>query len=152
MFIGIVVSSQSSIILMPPRADGRVAEVRPNRQRTGPAFDIETIAPVSAAKAVIRDDGARTREVGRETRRAELFNAPARRHAPSTALVTDGEDTFFDRRRLATSGFMTQHIAQELLPEKDGPERFRTSAIAYMTARESTVIVTAADTHLDIQI
>ncbi len=146
-------SSQSSIILMPPRADGRVAEAHSHRQRPGPGFDIDTIGPVAAATAVTGDGGGtRTREVGREIKRAELFDGPTRRDAPSTALVTDGEDTFFDRRRLATSGFMTQHIAQELLPEKDGPERFRTSAIAYLTARESTVMISAADTHLDIQI
>ncbi len=141
--------SQSSIILMPPRADGRVAELRA-RQRSGAAFDI---GPVAAAQAVTGDESdARTREAGREIKRAEFIDGPMRRGAPSTALVTDGEDTFFDRRRLATSGFMTQHIAQELLPEKDGPERFRTSAIAYLTARESTVMISAADTHLDIRI
>lgn len=139
-------NSQSSIILMPPRVDGRVAELRA-RQRSGPGFDIGPVAAVTGDGG-----GARTREAGREIRRAELFDGPTRRGAPSTALVTDGEDTFFDRRRLATSGFMTQHIAQELLPEKDGPERFRTSAIAYLTARESTVMIGAADTHLDISI
>ncbi len=142
-------NSQSSIILMPPRTDGRVAELRSHRQRSGTDFDL---GPVAAVKAITGDAESRTREAGREIKRAELFDGPARRHVPSTALVTDGEDTFFDRRALPTSGFITQHIAQELLPEKDGPERFRTSAIAYMTARESTVMVTAADTHLDIQI
>ncbi len=142
-------SSQSSIILLPPRPDGRVAELRA-RQRPGAAFDI---GPVAAATAVTGGDGGtRTREASRELKRAEFFDGPMRRDAPSTALVTDGDDTFFDRRRLATSGFMTQHIAQELLPEKDGPERFRTSAIAYLTVRESTVMISAADTHLDIQI
>lgn len=134
---------------MPPRVDGRVAELRSQRQRPGAGFDI---GPMAAVKAITGDTENRTREAGREIKRAELFDGPVRRHPPSTALVTDGKDTFFDRRALPTSGFITQHIAQELLPEKDGPERFRTSAIAYMTARESTVMVTAADTHLDIRI
>ncbi len=138
---------------MPPRADGRVAEARSHRQRPGAAFHIDTIGPVAAATAVTGDGGGtRTREAGREIKRAEYIDGPERRDAPSTALVTDGEDTFFDRRRLPTPGFVTQHIAQELLPEKDGPERFRTTAVAYLTARDSTVMIGAADTHLDIQI
>lgn len=149
MFIGAVVNSQSSIILMAPRADGRVAELRSHRQRSGAGLDI---GPVAAAKAITPDADARPREAGRGIKRAELVDGPARRHAPSTALVTAGEDTFFDRRALPTSGFITQHIAQELLPEKDGPERFRTSAIAYLTARESTVMVGVDITRLDIQI
>ncbi len=158
-------SPQTSIILMPPRADGRAAELRSQRLRAGPAFDLEPVeskGSVHAIKAVNSDGkgGPHTREAGREIKRADIIGGPMRRddastavsNAVSNALVTDGKDTFFDRRRLPTPGFMAQHIAQELLPEKDGPERFRTTAVAYLTARDSTVMIGGADTHLDIQI